>query len=158
VGTHSPRRPHYITARSSGGGSFTGSTCASPHFGAREVRVLDYDVGEMILVVDDDQSIRVGLSTLLREEGYEVECSANGREALDLIRSGTRPCMILLDLGMPIMDGFGFLDAQDADPQLGPIPVVVITAGGLTGKIRGRPVLPKPLRVERLLQVVERFC
>jgi CheY-like chemotaxis protein len=112
----------------------------------------------MILVVDDDDSIRLGLSTLLREEGYEVSCSANGREALDLIRTGPRPCMILLDLTMPVMDGFGFLDAQDADPQLGPIPVVVITAGGLTGKLRGRPVLPKPLKLDRLLEAVGRYC
>jgi CheY-like chemotaxis protein len=112
----------------------------------------------MILVVDDDQSIRAGLVTLLSEEGYEVTCSANGREALELLRAGTRPCMILLDLSMPIMDGLAFLDEHDADPQLGPIPVVVITAGGQTGKLRGRPVLPKPLKVERLLAVVERYC
>jgi CheY-like chemotaxis protein len=112
----------------------------------------------MILVVDDDQSIRAGLSTLLQEEGYEVSCSANGREALDLLRAGTRPCMILLDLSMPIMDGFTFLDEQDADPQLGPIPVIVITAGGHTGRVRGRPVLPKPLKVDRLLAVIESYC
>src|SRR6185295_7135859 len=102
----------------------------------------------MILVVDDDQSIRAGLTTLLREEGYEVSCSANGQEALDLLRAGTRPCMILLDLSMPVMDGFAFLDQHDADPQLGPIPVIVITAGGQTGRVRGRPVLPKPLKIE----------
>ena len=112
----------------------------------------------MILVVDDDQHIRTALSNLLAEEGYKVACSANGREALDLIRAGSRPCMIFLDLMMPIMDGFAFLDAQDSDPKLAPIPVVVITAGGLTGVVRGRTVMSKPLKAERLLEAAERYC
>jgi CheY-like chemotaxis protein len=66
---------------------------------------------------------------VLRYEGYSVAAAANGREAIDHLRERGRPCVILLDLMMPIMDGWQFRAEQLRDPGLAPIPVIVISAG-----------------------------
>ncbi len=113
-----------------------------------------------ILVVDDDPDIRDSLREVLEDEGYEVDCVANGREALDhLRRAKPHPCVILLDLMMPVMDGSQFRKEQKQDPEIANIPLVVITA---TGK---RPVLVdavelvmKPLDLDRLFEAIERYC
>ena len=113
-----------------------------------------------VLIVDDDPDIRDSLREVLEDEGYEVATVANGREALDHLKaSNPRPCVILLDLMMPVMDGWQFRKEQKQDPEIAGIPLVVITATGT------RPVLidaaelvMKPLDLERLLQAVERYC
>jgi CheY-like chemotaxis protein len=112
-----------------------------------------------ILVVDDDPDIRESLREVLVDEGYEVTCVANGREALEHLRNSPRPCVILLDLMMPVMDGWQFRREQKQDPTIADIPLVVITA---TGK---RPVLidaeelvMKPLDLGRLFEAIERHC
>jgi CheY-like chemotaxis protein len=112
------------------------------------------------LVVEDDETIRESLSDLLRDEGAELVTAANGREALDSLRASTPPDLILLDLMMPVMDGWQFRKEQKKlAPELANIPLVVITA---TGK---RPVLVdaaelvmKPLDLNRLFEAVERYC
>jgi CheY-like chemotaxis protein len=113
-----------------------------------------------VLVVDDDPDIRDSLRDVLEERGYEVSTVANGREALDLLKSTSpQPCVILLDLMMPVMDGMQFRKEQKRDPSIANIPLVVITA---TGK---RPVLVdavdlvmKPLDITRLFEAIERYC
>jgi CheY-like chemotaxis protein len=112
-----------------------------------------------ILVVDDDPDIRESLQEVLRDEGYPVNCVANGREALEYLRRSPRPCVILLDLMMPVMDGWQFRREQKQDPSIADIPLIVITA---TGK---RPVLidaeelvMKPLDLGRLFEAIERYC
>ena len=65
-----------------------------------------------ILIVDDDPDIRDSLKEVLEDEGYEVNGVANGREALDYLRKSPRPCVILLDLMMPVMDGWQFRKEQ----------------------------------------------
>jgi CheY-like chemotaxis protein len=114
----------------------------------------------LILVVDDDTAIRDSLSELLVDEGYQVAAVENGREALDYLRQRGLPCLILLDLMMPVMDGFEFIGAQQADPALADIPVVVITAAGeaKAKSVRASQVLPKPLRADQLISAVKRFC
>jgi len=112
-----------------------------------------------ILVVDDDPDIRDSLREVLEDEGYVVNCVSNGREALDYLKSKQpRPCVILLDLMMPVMDGWQFRREQKQDPEIADIPLVVITA---TGK---RPVLidaaelvMKPLDLNRLFEAIERY-
>src|SRR4051812_17075886 len=86
-----------------------------------------------VLVVDDDRPLREALSDGLALEGYEVVSVADGQAALDHLSRGERPCLILLDLMMPIMDGKTFRRAMLDDLTLPEIPVVVITAGGLQG-------------------------
>jgi CheY-like chemotaxis protein len=113
-----------------------------------------------VLIVDDDPDIRDSLREVLEDEGYEVASVANGREALDHLKaSSPRPCVILLDLMMPVMDGWQFRKEQKQDPAIANIPLIVITA---TGK---RPVLidadelvMKPLDLGRLFEAIERYC
>jgi CheY-like chemotaxis protein len=114
----------------------------------------------MILVVDDDHAIRDSLTELLEDEGYVVARAENGREALDFLRTNGTPCLILLDLMMPVMDGYEFMDQAQGDPQLASIPVVVITAGGeqKSRDTRARLVLPKPVRAETLMSTVKHYC
>lgn len=83
-----------------------------------------------VLVVEDDCVARTLLGTILEEAGYTVVTAANGREALDLLRAGERPCVILLDLKMPVMSGWEFREEQRHDPAVAAIPVVVLSADG----------------------------
>jgi CheY-like chemotaxis protein len=113
-----------------------------------------------VMVVDDDTDIRETLTELLVEEGYAVSAFGNGHLALEALRAGQRPGVILLDLMMPVMDGWEFRRAQLADPALDEIPVVLITAVG-TQRIRSEEfsqVLRKPLRLDRVLDAVARFA
>src|SRR3954470_23175677 len=88
---------------------------------------------DTVLVVDDDQDIREALCDLLADAGYRAASVANGKEALIYLKSGELPCVILLDLMMPVMDGWEFRRQQQGDPRLSKIPVVVITAAGTQG-------------------------
>ena len=114
----------------------------------------------LILVVDDDPDIRDSLGALLEDEGYHVQFASNGQEALDfLARGGDAPCLILLDLMMPVLDGHGFLRHRQDDPALAAIPVVVITAAGdHHTRALASEVLPKPLDIGRLLVAVQQYC
>jgi CheY-like chemotaxis protein len=114
----------------------------------------------VILVVEDDQDIRESLAGLLEAHGYSVLSAANGVEAFMLLRSGHVPSVILLDLMMPLMDGYRFRTEQRKDPALAAIPVVVITAGAASrdGVPEGVVVIQKPLEPARLLAAVDHCC
>jgi CheY-like chemotaxis protein len=119
-------------------------------------------VGEgPILVVDDDTDIREILSETLGDLGFRVVAAANGRDALALIDDlVVGPSVILLDLMMPVMDGYGFLDARAKDPRLAAIPVAVVTAGHQIDDHRigdAIPVIRKPFEVRRLVEVLDRL-
>src|SRR5882724_1347611 len=103
-----------------------------------------------ILVVDDDDDLREVICGVLEDAGYQAASAGNGREALDFLRSSPRPCLVLLDLMMPVMDGLAFIAEKEADSLLANIPVVVITAaaGNRLGSIAPRPFLPKPLKID----------
>jgi CheY-like chemotaxis protein len=112
-----------------------------------------------ILVVDDDVAVRNSLRWLLESDGYQVVTAANGGQALDLLRQGLRPCLILLDLMMPAVDGWTFRRIQLEDARLSKIPVVVYSdQGDPEGKLRGVVRLAKPFGGEELLKVVDRHC
>lgn len=113
-----------------------------------------------IMIVDDDPDIRETLSLLLEAEGHDVACAANGKEALEKLREGVRPCLILLDLMMPVMDGFQFRAEQQRDAALAPIPVVAITAAGATSasRIQVEEVLPKPFGLDAVRDAIGRYC
>ena len=85
------------------------------------------NAGEYILIVEDDFDIREALTQILEEEGYAVREAANGREALD-VAARELPSLILLDLMMPVMNGWQFRAEQIKDPRLAPVPVLVISA------------------------------
>ena len=107
-----------------------------------------------VLIVDDDLDIREALSQILEDQGFDVVTAANGQEALALLRGlEVRPSVILLDLMMPIMDGYGFLDAYRDDASLAVVPVAIITAGNGIDHSRidsVTPIIPKPIDVRRL--------
>jgi CheY-like chemotaxis protein len=115
-----------------------------------------------VLVVDDDLDIREALTDLLTDRGFQVMSAANGREALKLLRGlKDAPSVILLDLMMPIMDGYGFLEEHGRDSLLARIPVAIITAGhGVDlGRIdNAAPIVPKPINVPRLFRIIDGLC
>src|SRR5919206_4825152 len=118
------------------------------------------DKGE-VMVVEDDFAIRETLRELLEDEGYRVVWAANGREALQRLKERA-PRLILLDLMMPVMDGWEFRTAQQRDPELARIPVVIISADhALEHKVSALAVdgwLAKPFELATLLETVNRYA
>jgi len=114
-------------------------------------------VERTILVVDDDNTVRDALSDLLEVLGYRVVAASDGMHALEILRSGCRPFIVLLDLAMPGMDGLQFRDALRNDTQFGDLLVVVITAApNQRAETLGvAEVLEKPVPLERLLQLLD---
>jgi CheY-like chemotaxis protein len=116
-----------------------------------------------VLVVDDDPDIRESLETVLGIHGHPVATAADGSEAINLLRTEPgRPCLILLDLMMPGMNGFEFRAELEADPTFSKIPVIIITGAGVlvdekAGSLRAE-VLRKPFDLKALLSTVKRFC
>jgi CheY-like chemotaxis protein len=118
------------------------------------------DGKELVMVVDDQQEARDFLRQILELEGFEVEGLANGAEALDYLNRSARPCVIILDLRMPVMNGPQFRTAMLKDPRLATIPVVVITALEPTAAagLSAVRVFRKPIDVEALVGVVRQHC
>ncbi len=113
-----------------------------------------------ILIVEDDTDIRDTLQHLLEANGYRAAPASNGQVALDLIESIGRPCLILLDLMMPVMDGWAFLTALDQSDTLVDVPIVIVSA--YTDKAasleRAQQVLKKPVDIHALMEVVRQHC
>lgn len=114
-------------------------------------------LGTRILIVDDDADIRDGLSEFLSDEGFEVATASNGQVAMEWLRvHRPKSCVILLDLMMPLMDGWAFLRAKQSEPDLAALAVVIITAGPTefdeTPDIRG--CLNKPIDLPSLLNAI----
>jgi CheY-like chemotaxis protein len=111
-----------------------------------------------VLIVDDDPDIRDAMGECLRYEGYDVHSAADGRDALDRLEYGLRPAVILLDLKMPVLNGFDVLEALKSRPEWKSIPVVIVSANrgyeaeDLSGAVS---ILRKPVNVDRLLAAVE---
>ena len=131
--------------------------------GPRTTVELPPDAGAKILLIDDDFAILDGVSDFLESEGYSVVEASNGIDALNQLRSGLRVDAIVLDVMMPIMDGWDFRAEQLADPSLREIPVVVISAYGfardtLLQQFKAHDVLAKPLELERFLRALQNAC
>lgn len=116
-----------------------------------------------VLIVDDDVDILTGLGELLEDEGYQVTKVTDGEAALNHLRRGLRPCVILLDLMMPGMNGWDFRAEQMKEGDLRDIPVVVITAANITeatlkAQLGDVSLLRKPPTQDELVSVVRRHC
>jgi CheY-like chemotaxis protein len=113
-----------------------------------------------VLIVEDDADLREMMAQLLALEGYRTETASNGRVALDYLRRGDFPDLILLDLMMPVMDGWEFRRRQREDPQLALVPVVVLSAldPSRAADLEGAAFLKKPLDFDRLLELVRQYC
>lgn len=114
----------------------------------------------LVAIVEDDAEFRNMLRELLEEEQYRVVALANGAEALATLRGDLMPDVILLDVSMPVMDGFDFLRHRDEDPQLSTVPVVLVT----NAKPHERPtagvsdVVRKPIDIDEILFAIKRYC
>lgn len=113
-----------------------------------------------VFIVEDDLDTREMIGRFLELEGFAVESAANGLQALDRLRSGTRACVILLDLMMPVMDGWEFRRRQATHAALAEIPVIVFSAAGRDRleQIDADDYLSKPVDLDDLLERVQRFC
>jgi CheY-like chemotaxis protein len=116
-----------------------------------------------ILVVEDDDDVRGALVAVLESHGYRVAEACDGRDALAQLREGTGFCLILLDLFMPVMNGWDFRVEQLKDPRLAQVPVLVITADALAVQQQAQRAgvvgaMTKPIDFDRLMEVIERHC
>src|SRR4051812_43859009 len=114
-----------------------------------------------ILVVDDDGDIREAIGEVLRSDGYEVHEAADGCEAWESLAEGFRPCLIVLDLMMPRMNGYQFRERQLADPTRKDIPVLVVSAAANETELHRLGVryrLKKPFDLDELIRAVENAC
>jgi len=115
-----------------------------------------------LLLVEDEPDIRESLRDLLADAGYPVLTAANGREALECLRtSPERPALILLDLMMPMMGGSTFLERLEQEPKdLAAIPVVVLSAAkdSATRNLATVGRIEKPIDLDELLECVKRYC
>jgi len=112
-----------------------------------------------ILIIEDDEGVGPSIAHLLRDEGYDVEVALNGGDALDRLRRGPLPSLILLDLMMPGMDGIEFRVRQLADPRMSSVPVIVMSArpdvAVQAKQLLVDDFLPKPMNFEELLHIVQ---
>ena len=114
------------------------------------------DGSGVVLIIDDDESIREALAFALEFEKHPTAGASNGKDALEWLRQHRSPALILLDLMMPMMDGWQVLEHLRQDERLARVPVVVITAFGRDlGSAAQLPVLRKPIELKDLLEVVD---
>jgi CheY-like chemotaxis protein len=111
---------------------------------------------ETVLIIEDERTTRDSLIELLGKDGREIVGAADGQEALQRLTQIPRPCLILLDLSMPRMDGWEFLRRQSADPSIASIPTIVLSASARPPGVKHQ--LAKPVDVDRLLALVDQYC
>ena len=116
-----------------------------------------------VLVVEDDVDTRTALVEVLQDGNYRLLTAENGKVALDELRAARcPPCVILLDVMMPVMDGNQFRQEQQKDPALEKIPVVVLSAHAdavaSATQMGAAGFLKKPVDLGDLLRTVEQFC
>jgi DNA-binding response OmpR family regulator len=114
-----------------------------------------------VLIVEDDEDIRADLAAILRVKGFRVAQAANGVEALERMRAEL-PCVVLLDLMMPEMNGWELRAVMRADARLSTVPVVVVSGAGrldeAAATLDAAAVLPKPFELAHLFELVGRYC
>ena len=115
-----------------------------------------------VLVVEDNDDVREAFITLLLMHGYQASGASSGMSALEQLHEGLRPCVVILDLRMPEMDGWSVWARMHAEPQLASIPVVMVS--GDPDQLRRaealglRNFLRKPVDAEKLVAIVARYC
>jgi CheY-like chemotaxis protein len=120
------------------------------------------DCRNTILLIEDDPNLRESVQAVLEVEGYQVVTAEHGLEGLQRLDETGQPCLILLDLMMPVMNGWEFLetmqDRRDTAPQP---PVVVVSAAAQLDDVQARfrcQVLRKPFDIDHLLAVAGQHC
>ncbi|AZZ37585.1 hypothetical protein CIK05_12545 [Bdellovibrio sp. qaytius] len=114
-----------------------------------------------IMVIEDDDDIRELMKSMLEAEGYSSITASNGEEGLELLSTTPeKPCMILLDMMMPIMDGWTFSEEAKKNVKYRNIPLLAVTAFSdqMTLRENFQGILRKPIRLDLLLDVVRHYC
>lgn len=120
-------------------------------------------MSKKVFVVEDDQDIREALTELLESEGYEVTTAENGQIGMDKLSAASQlPNLILLDLMMPVKDGFQFYAEKSANPIFSDVPVIVMSADGhildKQKQMRAQAYIKKPVDIDHILRVVDQYC
>lgn len=112
-----------------------------------------------VLIVEDDEAIRTILKEILENEGYEVFTAENGKVGIEILQKIARPCLILLDFLMPVMNGKEFMEAKRQDDLIAPIPVVLVSAFEDRSKdIGAQGFVKKPIDFDCLLRFLGKYC
>lgn len=112
-----------------------------------------------VLLAEDDDDLREALTDTLEDAGYTAVSFANGQEALEWLQDTPRlPSLVLIDMRMPVMDGWQFREKQSKDPAIAGVPVIMLSAMHDIGKSVGIEHLKKPVQPSELLAVVARHC
>jgi CheY-like chemotaxis protein len=123
---------------------------------------MDVQACKRVLVVDDEHDIQEAIAEVLADEDYRAMAATNGRDALEQLHTmDEKPCVILLDMKMPIMNGFQFRAAQQADPALQSIPVIILTANFQAAEVAdlgAAAFVRKPFNPDALLETVNAAC
>lgn len=115
---------------------------------------------DVVLLLEDDDDTRSLLGNLLESEGYKVVGFPNGAEALKYLEHAELPCLVILDLRMPVMDGAEFRAIMLKDARLSKVPAIVVTAfdPSAAASLAAQRVLKKPVNLQSLLRVVREYC
>jgi CheY-like chemotaxis protein len=113
-----------------------------------------------VLIVEDDADLREMMAQLLTLEGFNAATVSNGREALAYLQSNAAPDVILLDLMMPVMDGWEFRREQQRHREMADVPVIILSAldQARATDVAADAFLKKPLDFDRLLELIRRYC
>ena len=111
-----------------------------------------------VLIVEDHCASRDALRQLVENDGRPVVTAGDGQEALNRVRSIPPPSLILLDLSMPRMNGWEFLQRKTADPTIAGIPTIVMSGSPTDLPAEARDLLAKPVDIERLLALIDQYC
>lgn len=147
--------PPPAQAQQPGAAAETGSREADARMGEARAAA----PGPTVMIVDDDDAIREALEDVLSDEGYRIVGMSDGQQALDHLNAEGPPAAILLDLWMPVMDGWKFLDALLDDSRFSRIPLIVLTAARdqRARELRVSEVLTKPVQLQQVLSALERL-
>lgn len=117
------------------------------------------NISRHTLIIEDDASIRETFKFVLEFEGYKVLTAQNGKEGLELLSRIPKPCLIFLDLMMPIMNGLEFLKRIEKDENLATIPVVIVSAFTERAKdVHVKEIISKPVDLAKILNLAKEFC
>ena len=116
----------------------------------------------VVLVVEDNEEIREVLEVMIRADGTRVESAGDGAQGLERASREPYPCLILLDLKMPVMDGLQFLERRNADPEVARIPVIMLTGSveleGRERELNLQGFVKKPFDPDVLSRMVHQYC
>lgn len=114
---------------------------------------------ESTLIIEDDEDIRESFKFALEFEGYRVFTACNGKDAISVLSKIPKPCLIFLDLMMPVMNGVEFLKAIENEKAYSSIPVVVVSAFTDRAKnIKVNQIVSKPIDLAKVLDIAKEYC